>query len=76
MTPQEDEALNVFICMVAELNDMQKLIDSLMNADHIRDKRMGSWLSEWVDTLRAGHSQEYLNELVLAIIDQEDPQHA
>lgn len=76
MTDKEDNALTIFCRMVAEMNDAQAFVDSMLSDGTQEDKALGNLLDGWLETLRCGESQEYLNELVLELIAQEDPQNA
>jgi len=76
MTQAEDEALSIFVYLVAEFLDAELLAQQLIGNSDAADNLIGYQMSGLLDTLRAGYTQEYLNGLAATIIHQEDPQNA
>ena len=72
MTEQEDHALSLFIQIVAELNDAQEMLNIEMRCGDVGQRVLAKILSNWMESLRGGASQEYLNELAMVLIQQED----
>ena len=68
MTDVEERALNLFITMVAEFNDAQKIIDSKLKSGDKAQVAVATWLNDWTSDLRCGESQESLNELALQLV--------
>lgn len=72
MTDKEDNALTIFCRMVAEMNDAQMLVDSMLLEGTQEDKALGNLLDGWLETLRCGETQDSLNELVMEIVTLEN----
>ena len=72
MTHEEEHAIQLFIKMVAELNDSQEELDKYKSTGNVADLRMVNVLSKFIDTFRAGETQEDLNALVLTLVEQQE----
>lgn len=72
MTQEEEHALNLFIKIVAELNDAQETIARKLKSDDWAEVVVARQLNAWTNDLRAGESQESLNELVLQLVALEE----
>ncbi len=68
MTDAEERALNLFIEMVAELNDAQEAIERGLKSGDVAKVAFSNWYNVWTDTFRCGESQESLNELALELV--------
>lgn len=68
MTDAEERALNLFIRMVAEFNDAQEEIDRHLKLEDWAAVIIANQLNAWTNNLRAGESQESLNELALELV--------
>jgi hypothetical protein len=72
MTHEEEHVLNIFIKMVAEFNDAQVMLDLVMEHGDQASSAIASKLSVWTQSLRAGETQEDLNNLVLKLVEQQE----
>jgi hypothetical protein len=76
MTTEEDTAIAIFCKMVLEFYEAQEFVNTLLKSKAHKEVVIGRLLDGWMETLRAGNSQDELNELVSTLVDQGDPQNA